>query len=385
MSLKNVDKIELGERLIYLVGTAHVSRSSVELVENVIRDTKPDSVAVELCEARYLSLKSPDHWKNMDIVSVIRSGKAYLLVAQLLLAGFQKRLGDKLETKPGAEMLRAINLAEEANVSTVLADRNIKTTLKRTWASLGFWSMLKLAFTLLGSIFSRKEITAEEIERLKASDALDELMKDFSDTYPGIRSALIDERDRYLAAKIQSAPGKTIVAVVGAGHVPGIKNWIGKSIDLSPLEEDPPRRMGTRILAWSVPLLVMALIVYGFLESGAETSFDMMMAWFWINGFCAAFGAALALAHPLSIVSAFLAAPFTSIHPFLASGWVSGLVEAMVRKPRVSDFEALAHDMSTWKGIWLNRVSRVLLVMGLTNLFGSIGTVIGIKELFSWL
>ena len=382
---QNVDQISLGGKAIFLVGTAHVSKASADLAEQVIRQVKPDSVAIELCEPRYQSLKNPDRWKNMDIVSVIRQGKAYVLMAQLMLAAFQKKLGDQLKIKPGAEMVRAAEIAEETGARIVLADRNVTTTLKRTWASLGFWSMGKLFFAMLGGLFSEQKIDEAEIERLKSSDALDELMREFSKALPEVRISLIDERDKYLAEKIQSAPGTRIVAIVGAGHVAGIKRYLGTKIDIEALDALPPPSSLARLLGMGIPALFIALIVAGFFYSGAETSAHMVGAWILITGGFAALGSLIALGHPLTILSAFVASPFTTIHPLLASGWVAGLVEAMIRKPRVGDLEHIAEDLSTYGGWYRNRVSRILLIMALTNLFGTIGALWGIKVVASML
>jgi pheromone shutdown-related protein TraB len=382
---QNVDQISIGGKEIFLVGTAHVSKASADLAEQVIRQVKPDSVAIELCEPRYQSLKNPDRWKNMDIVSVIRQGKAYVLMAQLMLAAFQKKLGDQLKIKPGAEMVRAAEIAEATGARIILADRNVTTTLKRTWASLGFWSMGKLFFAMLGGLFSDQKIDEAEIERLKSSDALDELMREFSKALPEVRISLIDERDKYLAEKIQSAPGTRIVAIVGAGHVAGIKRYLGTKIDIQALDALPPPSPFARLLGMGIPALFVALIVGGFFYSGAETSAHMVGAWILITGGFAALGSLIALGHPLTILSAFVASPFTTIHPLLASGWVAGLVEAMIRKPRVGDLEHIAEDLSTYGGWYRNRVSRILLIMALTNLFGTIGALWGIKVVASML
>jgi pheromone shutdown-related protein TraB len=377
----NVDLVEFEDRSIYLVGTAHVSQSSADLAEEIIREVNPETVAVELCESRYTSLKNPDRWKNTDIYSVIKEGKAYVLMAQLVLAGFQKKLGNQLQIRPGAEMMRSIQVAEEIGSETVLADREIRTTLKRTWASLGFTSMMKLLYAMVAGLFTRENIDEEEIERLKTSDALEELMKDFSDALPGVRTALIDERDQYLASKVFNAPGKKVVAIIGAGHIPGIKRCIGQDIDLEELEVIPPPKKLSKIISWAIPTVIIGLIVYGFASAGSTLGIDMLEAWFWVNAILAAFGSALALAHPVTILVAFFVSPFTSLNPFIAAGWVAGLVEAAIRKPTVSDLETIADDVSTMKGLWSNRLSRILLVVALTNLFGMIGTFIGAKSI----
>ncbi len=379
----NVDRIDLDNKTIYVVGTAHVSRSSADLAEEVIREIRPDAVAIELCASRHDSLKNPDKWKQTDIVRVIREGRAFVLMAQLILAAFQRKLGKDLEVAPGAEMIRAMSVAEELGIPTVLADRDIKTTLKRTWSTLGFRSAATLLYGMLAGLFSGDKIDQAEIERLKSTDALEDLMKDFTAALPTVRTALIDERDRYLAAKIRASHGKTIVAVVGAGHVPGIKRWIGESIDTASLEIVPPPRLSTRLIGWSIPLALVLLVIYGALQTGAHTSLDMLGAWAWATGFWAGIGSLVALAHPLTILSAFLVAPFAAANPFIASGWIAGLVEAMIRRPRVGDFETIGDDIATARGIWKNRVSRILLIMVTTNLFGSLGTIIGFSKLWS--
>ncbi len=379
----NVDLISLGDKKIYLVGTAHVSESSKELVKRTIEEVKPDSIAVELCDSRFQSLKNPDRWKNMDILSVIKKGKVYVLMAQLMLASFQKRLGDKLHTKPGAEMMEAVTLAEDSKVAVILADRDVTVTLKRTWAAIGVWSMIKLFWSGLVGTINEQDFDKDEIERLKSSDALDELMSEFSKELPEVRSTLIDERDQYLSAKIAEAPGTVVVAVVGAGHVPGIKNWIGKEINLTKLEELPPPGVFWRLVGWIIPAIVIGLMIYGFFQSGANTSMNMAISWILVTGISAALGSAVCLAHPLTIISAFVAAPITTLHPLLASGWVAGLVEALIRKPRVSDLETIMDDLGTMKGLWKNRVSKILLITALTNLFGTIGALVGMKIIAS--
>jgi len=378
---QNVDLIEIGDKKIYLVGTAHISSKSADLAEEVIREVSPDSVAVELCDSRYQSLRDPTRWQNTDILAVLKSGRHYVLMTQLVLAGFQKKLGNQLETAPGAEMMRAITVADEIQSRVVLADRDVKTTLKRTWASLGLWSMLKITFAIFSGLFTAKSITEEEIENLKSADALEELMREFSEALPEVREALIDERDQYLAAKIQEAPGESVVAIIGAGHIPGIKSWLGKDIDTAPLDIIPPKKKLGRVIAWGIPATVFAMIAYGLFASGASKSIEMVEAWFWINACLGALGAAIALAHPLTILAAFIASPFTSLYPLIAGGWVAGLVEAIIRKPRVVDLANMGNDVASFKGIWGNRVLRILLVIAMTNLFGMLGTFIGMGKL----
>ncbi len=381
----NVDKIEYEGRVFYLVGTAHVSRSSVELAEQTIRRYQPDTVAIELDEQRYSSLLNPERWRETDIFRVIREGKSYLLMAQLALAGFQKKLGNKLDVKPGEEMIAAANVAKEVDAEIALIDRSVKTTLKRAWSSAGLWSMTKIFFSMIGALFTSEELDEEDIEKLKSTDALELMVEQFSDYLPGVKVALVDERDCYLAEKMRQAPGETVVAVVGAAHVPGIKRVFGTDIDLEALDELPPPKRSIQIFSWGFPILILGMIIYGFINAGAETSAQMMKAWILWNGTLASLGTLIALAHPLTIVTAFVAAPITSLNPMIAAGWVCGLVEALLKKPRIKDLETIADDISTVRGVWTNRVSKILLVIVFANLGSSIGTIIGFGTIASLL
>jgi len=374
----NVDLIEQDGRRFYLVGTAHVSSNSADLVERILREHKPDTVCLELCPARHEALSSPDRWKETDIFSVIRTGRAYVLMVQFALSAFQKKLADELRIRPGEEMLRAMAVADELEIEVSLVDREVRTTFKRAWSQAGIWSILKIAASLFSSLFSEQKITKENIEELKKADELTMMMDEFSGFLPGVKEALIDERDQYLAHKILKSPGDTVVAVVGAGHVPGIREVFGTDIDIEALEQLPPRKKSVRIIAWGVPLAVTALVVTGFVFSGRETGEQMVIAWVLANGIAASIGTMIALAHPITIITAFVAAPLTSLNPTIAAGWVCGLTEAWIRKPRVLDLQNVASDITSVRGIWGNRVSRVLLVVILANLGSSIGTFVGV-------
>lgn len=374
----NVDLLESGGRQIYLVGTAHVSSSSAELVDRVIREQQPDTVCLELCDSRYEALSNPERWQDTDLYSVIRHGRAYVLMAQLALAAFQRKLAEEFRIRPGEEMHRALAAAHATGAEVVLVDREIRTTLKRAWASAGFGAMLRMIGSLVVSLFNRESVSREDVEKLKGTDELTMMLEEFSGALPGVKTALIDERDQYLAAKIDAAPGQRLVAVVGAGHVPGIKRVFGQAIDLAALDELPPPKPIFRIIGWGVPLLLFALVAAGFAFSGRETGEQMILAWILANGIAAAAGTLLALAHPLTILTAFVAAPLTSLNPTIAAGWVCGLVEAWLRKPRVRDLEQVAEDVGSLRGIWTNRVTRVLLVVILANVGSSLGTVVGV-------
>jgi len=361
-----------------IIGTAHVSRESAELVERVIEEETPDTVCVELCQARYQSMTDPDTWRNMDIIKVIREKKSFLLLANLLLASFQKKVAEKFDIRPGEEMIRAVAKADEVNAELVLADRNVQTTLSRAWHSMGFFKKVSLLFQMLLSVGSADDIEEEEIEKLKNQDMLESVLEDVGKSHPALREILIDERDRYLAHNIRHAAGDKVVAVVGAGHLPGILRYFDNTIDISELDEVPPPGKTGKVLKWGLPLLVTALIIYGFSSGGAEAGAGMMGWWIAANGILAGIGAIIAFGHPATIASAVLAAPLTSLNPMVAAGWVSGLVEAFVRKPKVMDFESLGDDILSVKGFWRNKVTRVLLVVVFTNLGSTIGTAVAL-------
>jgi pheromone shutdown-related protein TraB len=361
---------------IVLVGTAHVSQESVRLVEEVIRAEAPDTVCVELCAARHQALRQKDRWRNMDIVKVVKEKKSFLLLSNLLLAAFQKRIAKKMDVTPGAEMLKAVELAEAGGAQLCLADRDIRTTLSRAWNSLTLWSKAKLVVQLLLSMGQAEDITAEEIERMKQQDVLEALLSEVGRSLPMLKTILIDERDRFLAARIRQAPGKRIVAVVGAGHVPGIKRHWNDEIDLTVLEQLPPPGTFGALMKWLVPGSIVALFIAGFFYGGSGAGTDMLVLWSACTGVLAGLGAALALAHPATVLSSVVVAPFTTLHPMIAAGWVSGMVEAFSRQPKVKDLESLPEDILSFKGFWRNKVTRILLVVAFTNIGASIGTLI---------
>ncbi len=377
----NVDVLEYDGRRFVIVGTAHVSEASVALVEQVIADENPDCVAIELCEARFQALSDPDRWKKMDIISVIRQGRMAMLVAQMMLASFQRKIGKELKVSPGREMMVAAEAAKRIDAKICFADRDVKATMKRTWAALSWYQKLKLI--LLGplKLLDPEKVDASEIEHLKKSDVLEEAMKELSMQFPGVKHALIDERDLYLAEKIRTADGDRVVAVVGAGHVPGIKRHFGKPVDLETLIVVPKPSPWGKAFGWSFLVVFVGLVAYGFIEAGAQAGAEMAISWIVINAIAAGIGATLALAHPLSILAAALSAPMTTLHPMLASGWFAGLTEAMVRKPTVADLEAALDDLQTVKGLFHNRVTKIILVTALTNLFGMAGSFVAIAYL----
>ncbi|MFC1879998.1 TraB/GumN family protein [Thermodesulfobacteriota bacterium] len=373
---KTVHHLEYDDKQVILVGTAHVSRESALQVRQVIQEENPDTVCVELCQSRYQSIRQKERWQETDIVKIIKEKKSFLLLSNLLLASFQKRIAKKLDIKPGQEMIAAIETADEMDAEIHLADRDIRTTLSRTWRAMGLWSKIKLLFQLMLSLGEVEEIKEEDIEKMKNEDVLETLLAEVGKSLPVLKDILIDERDQYLAEKIRTAPGQKIVAVVGAGHVPGIKKYWNKDIDIRALEQLPPKSHTAGVLKWLIPGAIMAMFIAGFFYGGAQAGQDMIIWWIAANGILAGIGAIIALAHPFTIVTSMLAAPLTSLNPMIAAGWVAGLVEAFSRKPKVKDLEKLPEDILSVKGFWRNKVTRILLVVVFTNLGSSIGTFV---------
>ena len=373
-------------KTIYLIGTAHVSRKSVEDVKYVVDKVNPDSICVELCESRHKSITQSNAWKKMDIFKIIKEKKTILLFAQLIMSSFYRKLGEKFDVKPGAEMIEGINLAEKLNINLVLADRNIEITLRRVWGYLNFWNKLKMMSSLLAGFFVSDKIDETMIEELKNKDQLENILDLLSESFPGVKDRLIDERDICLSQKIKDAPGESIVAIVGAGHVPGIIKNIDKDHDLESIMKTPPKSIIPRIIGWSIPIIIISFFIWGFYKEGKDFSLTTLYIWIFVNGTLSAIGAAIAFAHPITILSSFIAAPLTSLNPTIGAGMVSGLVQAIVKKPTVKDIEDLPIATMTLKGWWINPVSRILLVFILSSLGSSLGTFIAgswiIKRIF---
>ncbi|OZU89382.1 conjugal transfer protein TraB [Virgibacillus indicus] len=376
MTEENITRIHIDDKEFILIGTAHVSKHSAEQVKDVIEAEKPDSVCIELDEQRYQSIKEGNKWKNMDIFKVIKEKKASLLLMNLAISSFQKRMADQFDIKPGQEMIQGIESANTIDAELVLADRNIQTTFARIWGSIGIKGKAILLMQVIASIFSKESITEEELEKMKSQDTINTILNEFTETFPKLKTPLIDERDQYLSQKIKDAPGKKVVAVLGAAHVPGITKEIRKNHDLAKLNRLPKKSKTPKIIGWSIPIIILALIAYTF-YANPTAGIQQTISWVIWNGSLSAIGAAIALGHPLTILTAFVAAPITSLNPLLAAGWFAGIVQAYIKRPNVGDFENLTNDVFTLKGFWNNKVTRVLLVVVLANLGSSLGTFIG--------
>lgn len=382
-NLKNEHTISLeweGKEIL-LIGTAHVSKESAEEVKMIIEREQPDTVCIELDDVRFESMQNKERFQNTDIIQIIKNKKVLSMMANLVLASFQKKLADQLGINPGAEMMQGIQSAQEIGAELVMADRDIQTTLNRVWRNVGFSGKIKLLTQLVASVFDDEEITEAELSELKELDALDKMLDELAEIFPELKRTLIDERDMYLAEKIKHAPGKKVVAVLGAGHLPGVRREIEKDHDLRSLEVIPEKTTGSKILPWLIPVLILGLILYGFTR-GQATGWEQVKTWILWNGSFSALGTLLAFGHPLSILTAFVVAPISSLNPFLAAGWFAGLTEAKMRRPSVADFQNLAEDATTVRGFWRNKVTRVLLVVIFANIGSTIGTFVGGMDIF---
>lgn len=383
----NYKSLVLNGREFFLLGTAHVSRESISDVEREIETQKPDCVAIELDEQRYASLKNPESWRNLDIVKVLKEKRGWVLLANLVLGSYQKRMGEDTGVQPGEEMKIAAEKANSLGIPIALVDRPIQTTLRRAWAKNSFFGKCKLLAVLFSSIFEKENISSEQIEELKNSNEMDSMMAELAEYFPAVKQVLIDERDLFLASSIWHSKGNKVLAVLGAGHLPGVERWLKQFAedaslsDVSNINEVPKAKFFTKLIAWAIPLAILALIVAGFFKGGASTSIDMLLQWWLVNGTLAALGTIIARGHIASILVSFCGAWLTSLNPFIGIGVVAGLVQASVCKPKVHDMEFLREDATSVKGFYKNRILRVLLVFLLSSVGSSIGTFVAFPAL----
>ena len=379
--------LNLNGKEIVLLGTAHVSQQSCEEVKVAIAEKKPDCVAIELDEQRYASINDSEAWKNLDIIKGLREKKGFLLLANLVLSSFQKRMGANVGVKPGDEMRAGIDAAKKLNIPCEMVDRPIQTTLRRAWAKNSGYGKIKLLSALLASAASKEEVSGEEIETLKNKSEMDGMMSELAEYMPGVKEVLIDERDFYLAAHIweavQKDERKSVIAVLGAGHLPGVQAHLEKiaagqeNTDTEEISSLPEKKAGAKIIGWIIPVIIIALIAAGFVFGGMKKGADLLGAWVIWNAALAGIGAIIAGGHPLTVIMAAVGAPFTSLCPLVGVGMFAGIVQAFVCKPKVADMESVMDDISSVKGFYKNRLLRVLLVFFLSSLGSSIGTFVG--------
>jgi pheromone shutdown-related protein TraB len=376
---------------IILIGTAHISKDSVKEVKEAIEKYKPDVVAVELCQRRYEGLIKKDKWDNTPITSLLKSNNAYFMLAQTFLSSIQRKLGKNQGIEPGSEMIAALDEAKKHNIDFALVDRDISITLKRAWKKMGVREKFRLIWEFLKAILGYDEEDLEEInlKEIMDQDVISAMMEEFGEIAPSVATVLIHERDEYIAKKIydESKKGR-VLAVVGAGHLQGIKKHLERKdpkVDLKELEYVPKKRFSIlKTIGYAVPIVFAALIVYAFYFKGLDLALEMFIYWFLINGIFSAIGTAIARGHPLSIATAFVAAPITSLNPAIAAGWVAGYVEAKLRTPVIKDFKSLS-QIDSLRDFWNNRVIRLLMVVALANVGSMIGTLVAFPYITSLL
>ena len=364
-----------------LLGTAHVSRTSAETVARLLESGQYDAVAIELCQSRFQAMTEQDTWRNLNLFSLLRQGKAGMMMASLALGAYQRRIAEQFGIEPGAEMKAAIAGAERAGVPVQLIDREIGITLRRASRRLGLWKRWVLINGLIFSLFSREQISEEEIEQLKEGDLLTQTFSEFSEASPALYEALIAERDRYMAARLRcenrTGSNRRVLAVLGAGHLAGtasaLESQTSPEQEVANLDVMPPASPVLKALPWLILIAVLSGFAIGFARS-PELGLSLVLTWIVINGSLSALGAALARAHPLTVLTALFAAPLTSLNPTIGAGMVTGAVEAWLRKPRVADFESLRDDVVKISGWFRNRVSHVFVVFFLSNLGSAAGT-----------
>ncbi len=384
-----VTKIELKHKEIILVGTAHISRGSVDEVRKIIEEEVPDHVCVEIDQTRYQTMTQGQNWENMKIDKVLKERKGFLLLANLVLSSFQKKMGKNLGVTPGEDMKEAVEAAKEAGIPFSFSDREVQITLRRAWSKSSFWNKNKMLAAMISSIFTKEELSEEDIENLKEKSALQDMMEELAKYLPSVKEVLIDERDRFLATNIFKAPGEKTAAVIGAGHAKGILSWlegldegnVSDNLDEINILPEPPKYK--KFLPWIIPILIVILIGAGFYKSGWHKGFKMFFYWFMVNGTLSSIGALAALAHPLTIILSFLAAPFTSLNPTIGVGIVTGLFEGYIRRPTVKDFENLPEDILSIKGFYRNKFTHALLVFFLSSIGSAAGTFIAFPFLLN--
>jgi pheromone shutdown-related protein TraB len=380
-----------------LIGTAHVSRASAEAVARLAGGDEFDAIAVELCPARYDALKAERKWTDLDLFKVIKEGKAGLVMANLALSAYQRRIAEQFGIEPGAEMRAAAKAAIARDVPLLLVDRDLALTLRRSYASVPWYKRFYLMSGLLAGLISSDEIDEEQVEKLKEGDILESTFTEFASHSPELYRALIAERDQFMAARLREEAGtadpatrpRNVLVVIGAGHMAGLAQHLQDDVQApasvrSGLEQVPAKARWPQTVPWIIMVLVLAGFAIGFSRS-PEIGWNLVFLWVVIIGSLAGVGALVARAHPLTILSGIIAAPITVLNPAVAAGMVTGLVESWLRKPKVADLERLHLDITSVKGWFSNRATRVLLVFFFTNLGAAIGAWVAGFKIFETL
>ena len=379
----SVTTLVRGDTTYYVVGTAHVSQRSVDDVKTVIDTVHPDVVCVELDQARYDALTKDSAFRDLDVFKVVREGRTLYLLAHLALSAYQRRIGKSLGVQPGAELVTATKTAAKRGIPVELIDRDINITLKRTWRNLGLWRRATLLFSLLGTDDggeAGEPVTADTVEEMKEQKALSEMLAELGKQVPEIKGPLVDERDQYLASKMRDvgAGKRSVVAVVGAAHVPGITVQIDQPIDRAKLEVIPPPALWWRIAKWVVPLAFLGILIWLASVNDAASFAKTMLAWIIPTSAGAGLATLVAGGSPFSVLAAMLASPIARVYPLVRTGIVVGVVEAWRRKPSVADCERLPEDTQTVRGFFKNPVTRILIIAVASGLGALLGFAVGV-------
>lgn len=370
---------------IILIGTAHISKKSAEIVKEVILTEKPDTVCIELDENRLDALLNKNKWDNLDLKTIIKQKQLTTLIINILLSSYQKKLCNKIGVNPGVELLEAYNIAKENNININLSDRDVKITLKRAWRKMSFFQKTKFISITIASIFTNEEISEKQLEKLKNKDILTELLTELGKEMPALKSVLIDERDSYLAEKIKNAPGNKIVAVVGAGHVQGIIKKIQNNefVDFNKIIEIPKPSPFNKIVGWSIPVLIIGSIFFIGFEKGFGEAGNTALIWILASGIPAAIGTIIAYGHPYSVISVFFAAPITTLSPLIGAGYVAAFVQTYFKPPKVFEIQNVSNDLNKISNWWKNKLLRILLVFTFSSLGSALGAYIGAYKIFT--
>ncbi|MEM7033766.1 MAG: TraB/GumN family protein [Chloroflexota bacterium] len=381
----DVTIVSVEDREFIIIGTAHVSQESADLVKRVIEEEQPDYVCVELDPQRYKTLSEARKWEDLNLRDVIRQRQLGTLLVNLLLASYQKRLGKELGVTPGMELLEATKVAKAFDIPLALCDRDIRITLRRAWQSMSFLEKSRLMMSGLWGVFEEPEISEEMLAELRQKDVLSEMLNELSEMMPVLKRVLLDERDTYIAQKTREVDGKKVISVVGAGHVEGICRALkqNKSVDLTDIETVPPGSQIGKWVAWGIPAVILGAIAYIGWSQGLQAAGENLLFWFLANGLLSSIGALLALGHPITIIGAFLAAPFTSLTPLIGAGYVTAFLQAYFQPPVVKEFQTVGDDFGEFKKWWQNKLLRIFLVFILSSLGSVIGTYVGAYEIIS--
>ncbi|HIG19462.1 MAG TPA: TraB/GumN family protein [Candidatus Poseidoniales archaeon] len=359
-----------------LIGTAHVSRESAEVVKQQISEWQPDIVAIELDSNRLAHLQNPDKFDDEALSNVLKEGRTSLLLFQSLLAIEQRKMGMEAGERVGVDLLAAVDTAAEFDIPIELVDRDIQITLKRAWKKMKFREKWRILYSLLADEPDEEDIDVEEL--LGDGDLITQLMEELRASAPGAGEVLVDERDDYLAGSIEKLRGeKKVLAVIGAGHINGVGKRLQDNQKLSQERWDellsvPSPNPVWKMIKWGFPVIILGLFGFLLMQGNYEELLTVAYTWLALNAALAALGALLARGHPLAILTAALASPITSLNPTLAAGWFAGAVQMKIAKPTSKDLQDFL-KLDSFGLFWSNRVGRVLLVTALANLGSSIG------------